>query len=174
MNITKIEPIWNHGWANDPDIEVHVDGRYAHDAWLYDIVSGDKDGKSATLLSTNLWPWVRFVAVADKYGKPQYNGALAGEYKLTDGDTYKTTSGWSSRSGVFNRDYIHKMPGEIVGVKVRYPGAYSLMAGMCINAADLVANPAWPRDLHLVRVVKFRNEPYWVISSEPDKVVKGA
>ena len=170
-NITKIEPNWYHGYMNSPDIYVEVDVDL-HDTldWIYTPVPSDAREK-VMLLSTNNAPLVKFVYIADPNGTPNSHGALGGNYQLTDGSLLRSRTGWSSREGVINRDYREYMNDELAGITIRY-SKYSLMAGYYIYQDYLRNHSCWPSDLHLVRELKFEEEPYWHISTDPDKVVK--
>jgi hypothetical protein len=170
MNIIKIEPVWNLKWANDPDIKVYVDAPYPRDVWEWQKIPADTD-KNFMLLSTNYDPWVKFVYIADPSFDAIRGGALGGEYKLTNGEVLKSRSGWSSRAGVINRDYINLLADEIVDVILMTPEYKTGLAGMNIYYKDLVSHPCWPEGLHLVRKL-WNKEPVWTISTDPRKVVK--
>jgi hypothetical protein len=172
IEITKIEPNWMHGWANPPSIYVHVNGELDDLEWVYEPLPSDRREK-VMLISSNNEPWIRFVYIADPNGQPNQHGGLGGEYKLTDGSILKSRTGWSSREGIINRDYIDELADEVVNITI-VRGPYSLRAGYYIYAHDLIDDEAWPDDLYLVRSLKGNNEPVWTISTNPNKVVKAS
>lgn len=170
--ITEINPRWNHKWANDPDVEVTVSEDITKTLeWLYRKVPEDAD-KNYWLISTNNFPWVRFVYVANPDGRPQDHGALGGDYKLEDGTILHTNTGWSSRPSVYNRDFAENVGKEVVDVRLRVPGWYSAFAGFYINGEYLEALDKFPRNCYMVRISRPNGETRWVISSTPNKVVK--
>lgn len=172
MNITKIEPRWMENWSNSPDIIVEVDEKIDWDTVLWRAVPDESRRENTMLISTNIEPWVRFVYIADPTGNPEFHGALGGNYRMEDGTEFKSRSGWSSRSGVVNRDFVQYLDDEIVEVTLRF-SQYSHLAGFHIYKSALMESEVWPEGCYLVREIKFENEPYWHISTTPDVVTKG-
>lgn len=176
LGITKIEPRWNHQWANSPDISITMDSDpFREWEWLYKKIPRTEDErKNVFLLSTNNWPFVRFVHIGDPDGNPTYNGALGGTYKLDTGETFESRSGWSSRVGVVNTVYRDWISDELADVSTFTPSfKYTAIHGLCISKDYLMNHPAWPKGCHLVRDTTYlQNEVYWHISAQPDKVVK--
>lgn len=184
MQITKIEPNWMRGYGNRPEINVYIDQVHPHDSFIYDIVPRRTAPKTANrvnlpghnimLISTNHTPWTKYVYVDDPDGNPSYHGALGGEYKLTSGNTFKTRTGWSSRSSVINRDYRTYLPNEITEVTVyENKGYYSAgWGGFNLDVQYLQHHELWPKSCYLVREVDSHGEIKHTISVDPDKVVK--
>jgi hypothetical protein len=172
--ITDIKPRWNFGYANSPDIEITVNcDLHADFEWLYEKTPHDATEKF-WLISTNVEPWVRFVWVDVPDGDARLHGALGGDYKLTDGTICKTRTGWSSRSGVYNRDHVTHPFNEVAECFVRFAERQVTFAGFYIEAAYLEAHDKFPRDCHLVRERKYQglSEIYWTISTERGEVIK--
>jgi hypothetical protein len=172
VEITKIEPRWNEKYANTPDIIVEVDEKLSWEEVLWDAVPEADQREHTLLLSTNCDPWVRFVYIADPNGHHNSHGALGGPYHMTDGTIFNSKTGWSSRSGVVNRDYSDYLREEIVDVTIRL-GQYSLVAGFHCYLSYIRDHPCWPEDLYLIRNEKYlSSEAYWTISCHPDEVRK--
>lgn len=171
MEIVRIEPRWNLQWANTPDINVFVD-KYERLNYIWRPIPQDARDH-VMLISTNQEPWIKFVYIEKPDGRPNLHGALGGDYELTDGDTLKSRTGWSSRAGIINRDYRDFLEDEIVEVTVYEPESRVGMAGFSLYVNYLLEHPAFPREYHLVREIKFKgNEPYWTFSVDPLEVRK--
>lgn len=173
--IISIEPNWMFGYGNSPTIKVTVESLDADYEWIYKPIPKDENKPHAQtmLISTNNAPWVRFVYIDNPDGRPQDHGALGGEYLLTDGTTLKSRTGWSSRAGVINTRYRNYIEEEICDVTVYTPDSKVGWAGQNIYADYLANHPLFPKDLHLVRTTTYlKEEVYWQISTQPDKVVK--
>jgi hypothetical protein len=173
-NIIKIEPRWNEKWANSPEIEVTLDEDITKMDWIYEKIprKEDKPDNQVMLISTNNDPWVKFVYVDDPKGSPTSHGALGGHYTLTDGTVFKSRTGWSSRAGAVNNLYRNRIREELAEVTIYTPGWTCGFAGFNLYHSALTNHELWPKDYYLVREVKFRDEPNWLISAKPDKVVK--
>lgn len=130
-----------------------------------------------TLLSTNLDPWVKFVAIADPKGNPQMHGALGGEYKLanTNGEIFKSRTGWSSHAGDINKRYLDYLPRKepVVEVVLYDPRYKTGWAGYNISITaleDLYKNSTlWPRLSNGDKVELIEEDSYW--SPSADKYV---
>lgn len=178
LEIERIEPHWYHGFANSPSIHIYLAAPLKlHNGgnleWLYAPVPDATKREKTMLLSTNNAPWVKFVYIDNPDGNPSMDGALGGEYKLTNGEVLNSRTGWSSRSGVLNRNYADFLEDELAEVTLFEPGWSIGWAGFNVYAQYLKNHEKWPRDLYLVREIKFNEEPYWYISTNPTKVVKG-
>lgn len=170
-NIIGIEPQWNLGYSNSPEIVVSIDCDVplTEDCvWVKDY-DGDRD---ITLITTTFAPFVRFVHIEDPNGDPLRFGALGGAYRLEDGTVLRSRSGWSSRVGVINLRHNHLLPDELAGVTIRTREGGHL-GGWSLSAKALAGHPLWPEGCYLVRELLFRDdEPYWHISTSEDRVTK--
>jgi hypothetical protein len=168
--ITKIEPVWYHGFANRPGIDVAVNKDiFVEWEWIYEPIPRDKR-ENVFLLSYNNWPWVRYVYIADPTGDPTRHGALGGEYKLTDGTVLKSKSGWSSRASVVNSKYTGILDDVITEVGVALPGRAIKFAGLNLPVTYLEDHPLFPEGLFMVPDTL--SEPAWYISTSPGEVTK--
>lgn len=185
FDILEIRPRWMHEYANDPDVEIVVRGlhQFQWHNWLYQPDPIDAR-KNVMLVSTNNWPWCRFASIdSEPQGNPTYHGNAGGEFHIADrqnnptGEVFKSRTGWSSREGVVNTMYRHLIPSELAGCIVynaEDKSKYRVgMAGYYISADYLKEHPLFPKDLHLVRQLKFADkEVYWTISTSPDAITK--
>lgn len=170
--ITKIEPEWYHRYANSPKVKIHTDQNLHALEWIYKAVPDQSARKNTMLLSTNNWPWCKFVSITNPEYDPIRGGALGGEFKMSDGTVFVSRSGWSSRAGVLNNRYADFLPGEILEPSIRMPPYDMLWAGFAISAEYVRDHPKFPKDLYLVRFIQFEVEPYWTISIDPKEVKK--
>jgi len=127
------------------------------------------------LLSQNNWPWVRYVAIANPDGDPSLNGALGGDYKLTNGRTYHSRTGWSSNSASCNRLHPKYLKSEVTEVYLKASNEGTSWAGYNISLDALEylrSTTLWPlvngAPVHLVKT----NLGYWVPSIDPLEIVK--
>src|SRR3954462_10940600 len=100
-DVVSAEVEWWLNYGNSPTLKMVVrDGSLPkHDEFIYECIPTTKTDNYPNdqfLLSTNLWPVVKFVYVNNADGNPTYHGALGGTRKLTCGDFHKSRSGWSS------------------------------------------------------------------------------
>lgn len=112
MKLVEIK--WWHNYANSPEFVVEA-VKPDHDSFEYEVI--DK-GDSDFLLSVNNNPWVRFVSVQRKGrdGSPSMYGNAGGDFRLTNGEVYKTRTGWSSRASVVNKYYSDRLPADSGGL----------------------------------------------------------
>jgi hypothetical protein len=175
--ITKIGVNWYHGYANSAQLEVTVDKLPEHKDFIYQPTT-DWEKDPVMLISQNLAPWVKFVYIANRNGQSQFDGALGGDYKLTNGQVLKSRTGWSSRSGVINRDYAEWIPDDIMEPTVIVPldgGKYpSRWAGFAIVAKYIREHPMWPKGLYLICSKSERGEINYTPSIHPTKIEKEA
>lgn len=170
MEIKEIRIDWHWGYANQPSVKAIVDEDPMSLEWVYKDIP---DERGTMLISRNNSPWYRFLFVerdAEK-GDPQFHGALGGAYRLEDGSTLKTRTGWSSRAGVVNtqfRDYIY---GTLVEVSIGTDRP--LWAGFYCEHDYLTDHPLWPEDVYLVMTRRWlKGELYWIPSVDEFQVVK--
>jgi hypothetical protein len=173
--ILKIGVNWYHNWANAPQLEVTVDELPKHEAFFYQATS-DWEKDPIMLISRNVEPWIKFVYIANRDGKAQYDGALGGDYKLTNGEVLHSKTGWSSRAGVINQRFAEWIPDDILEPTViveggKYPSRW---AGFAIVAKYIREHPLWPEDLYLICEKRFESEIYYTPSIDPVKVVKAS
>lgn len=177
MKITGIEINWHHGYGNSPTVVVNVDTRLRHDTFEYQCVpNNDNDKRSnVMLISTNNDPWVKFVYIDDPEGRPQYHGALGGDYKLTDGTVFHSRTGWSSRASVLNTkpEYSSLLRSHITEVTLRTDDetSYSLWAGYSCYVNHLKEHSLWPKDVYLIRDNNDKEFQYSP-SVDPNNIVK--
>lgn len=75
------------------------------------------------LLSTNLNPWIKYVSIDDPFGSPTRHGNCGGEFKMIDGSTFKSRTGWSSSDSDVNSVFKQFVPNfsDIVDVTLVEP-----------------------------------------------------
>lgn len=165
----KVEIDWMQRWDNDPRViitpEKWTDG---HSDDPRDLEFRYRKFDNGMMIAETE-PWVKFVYVDDPNGDPRCHGALGGDYTLLDGTVFHTRTGWSSRAGVINRDYREYIQDGIVDVTLRY-GPYTALAGYAIHSRTLAGY--MPKGVYLNRVIKFKDEPYWIPSVDPHVIKK--
>jgi len=173
-NITKIDINWNHGWANAPQVEITVDGKMPEPSeWIYQATT-DWENDPTMLISRNFDPWVRFVYISKRDGQAQFDGALGGDYRLTNGEVLKSRTGWSSRASVINVKYSTFIPDDILEPTLIIPSKYGAMkwAGYAVTAKYIREHELWPKDIYLVIDNRRNDEVHYAPSIDPTEVRK--
>jgi len=171
IRIHSIDVRWHHGYGNMPEMVVTVSKLPPRDAWIYNPIPVE-DGRARFLLSTNQWPWSRFVLIRDPNGSPNLHGALGGEYRLIDGSTLMSRTGWSSREGVVNSLFRNYVPDDLLApVTVEVAKGYK-WHGYYIGVGYLRNHALFPEGIYLVRDEKADGEVTYYPSVHPERVEK--
>lgn len=175
--ITDISVNWWHGYGNSPSLNVVVENGSLpkFEDFEYEAISLGENG-GTFLLSTNLWPWVKFVMIdhGAENGNPSYHGALGGNYRLSDGSTFKTRTGWSSNSGSVNRNFQKYLQGasHIMEVSVYEEGRVTGWAGYNLSVDYLREHPLFPANVYLVQNLTHTTFGWYNPSISETEVVK--
>jgi hypothetical protein len=157
---------WHLGYANSPELCVHVDG----DAWDYSPYSQvvhHPVGPEGLWLATDD-PWSHFVmdrSERDRRTRYPWRGSLTGVLNTVDGPL-TITSGWSSRAGYVNS----LIDDHVLDVTVYGSVGKCGRAGLAVRREAVL--PLLPAGVFLVGEDRRGGEVCWVPSLAPDAVVK--
>lgn len=163
---------WMEGYGNLPEIHVKVDGRMPSPSACIWQQFPPHAAKNFSLVSYHE-PWAQFRHINNPQDQPNFGGNMGGTFHLRTGEVLNTRCGWSSRAGVFNKDpKAYGLPGPIEEVIIYHPESATGMFGYSLELVTLhqIVSRFLP-ELFLVRH-DMGNEPTWVISTEPDRIVK--
>lgn len=172
--ITSVGIRWHEGYANKPTVDVSVDGEMPRESELLWHLHERPNGQM--VLTSFHSPWAKFRAIdADGLeGNPSHHGNMGGTFRLDNGETLTSRTGWSSRAGAFNHDPQEwGFPEELIEVTVMQPGhssggmfSYSLIA----SAVQELFRQHLPHRYLIHR--EDLGEPIWIPSCQPNAVVK--